>query len=54
MHRTCPTLPKPLNVVSCKYRDNGTLTADGQNDLTKRIEQSACAKSTTHNAGAYH
>jgi len=55
MHRTCPTLPKTLNVVSCKYRDNGTLTADGQNDLTKRIKQSICAKSTTHNKkGTYH
>ena len=54
MHRTCPTLPKPLNVMSCKYRDNGTLTADGQNDLNTRIAKSACAQSTTHNTGAYH
>ncbi len=40
---TCPVLPKQLKPNTCKFRQSGILSHDGQDDLIERIAQSACA-----------
>ncbi|MFA7276770.1 MAG: NosD domain-containing protein [Pseudobdellovibrionaceae bacterium] len=44
---SCPVMPEPLYVQSCKFRENGTLKGDGMDHLVDRIKTSACAKSVT-------
>lgn len=44
---TCPSLAETLYVQSCKFRQDGTLSGDGMDQLTDRIKNSSCAQSTT-------
>lgn len=44
---SCPAMPEPLFVQACKYRQDGTLSGDGLDNLVERIAKSKCAKSLT-------
>ncbi|MCK5285079.1 MAG: right-handed parallel beta-helix repeat-containing protein [Alphaproteobacteria bacterium] len=53
INRTCPVLPKKLNVQKCKYRENKTLYGDGQDELINRIAQSICAHSIVYESSKH-
>lgn len=46
MNNACPDLDEPIKIQSCQFRNDGTLYADGQDQLVARLQKSSCTKGT--------